>query len=352
MFERLHPGYHSLFFVAAVAMSLAFAFGQADIWHYLNTGGIRLLAASAGLFPLIWMAGAAISITSRRVERPMATLWRMTRRRKRWLLRGTTFIIVVILFARAFSSFKTAIPVINPFWADPWLADLDRMTFGTDPWILTHAIFGTFGTLVLDRIYILWFIMMFLTLGWFSFAHDPKLQIRGLMCFLLSWSLLGGAVALGLSSVGPCFYEQFYSNDRFAPLMTKLEAVHIEHELFAFRSMQFLIDSLGNNYLGGGISAMPSLHVTMAMLSFLAVCTYSKSLLLKLLSGLFALAIMIGSVHLGWHYAWDGIFGIIAVSIFWWGSGRLVDWLEQRELRLGQPAPALPQSATALPATS
>lgn len=346
MFERLHLGYFLLLVLAAVAICTALVFGSSDLDAYLNTGGIQLLSSSAGMFPLIWLTAAAVSITRRQAERPAATLWRMARRRKRWLLRGTLFIIMVILFARGFSSFKIAIPEHNPFWADPWLAELDRTTFGADPWVLTHAALGEVGTLFLDRVYILWFPMMFLTLGWFSFSNDPKLQIRGLLSFVLCWSILGGAVALGLSSVGPCFYDQFFGSQRFAPLMARLGAVHAEHHLMAFNSMQFLIKSLDGDYIGGGISAMPSLHVTMAMLSFLAVVTYSKSLPLKVLSGLFGLSIAIGSVHLGWHYAWDGIVGIAGACLFWWGSGKFVDWVERRELS------ARPESAfKALPAT-
>lgn len=333
-------------------MGLGLAFGEVELARFLSIAGVRQLLMAASLFPLIWIAGLAFEITRRRVERPAFALFRMVRWRKRWLSRGAFFLLVVVLFVRCFSSFKVAIPTLNPFWADPWLADLDHMTFGTDPWILTHAIFGSFETLLLDRIYILWFAMMALTTGWVCFASDPKLQLRGLLCYVLNWSVLGGATAVGFSSVGPCFYEQFYSNARFAPLMSKLETINTHHELMAFRTMSYLKDSLGKDYIGGGISAMPSLHVAMALLSFLCVYNYSKSISLKVLSGLFGIAILIGSVHLGWHYAWDGIFSIIAVSIFWWSTGRLVEWVERRETQRVHNVIRVPAAGvTALPAT-
>jgi hypothetical protein len=44
----------------------------------------------------------------------------------------------------------------------------------------------------------------------------------------------------------------------------------------------------------------------------------------------FALLILVGSVHLAWHYAIDGYFSAIAVLLVWWGSGRTVRWWRAR----------------------
>lgn len=351
MFERLHLGYYLLLVLTATAMAAGLAFGEVNLSRFLSPGGIKRLILSASVFPLMWITAVAVAITRRQVDWPAATLLRMIRSRKRWLLRGTFFFVVIVAFARCFSSFKIAIPVLNPFWADPLLAELDHRTFGTDAWVLTHSILGDFGTLVIDRIYILWFVVVALTSGWICFARDPKLQIRGLMCYVLSWTILGGATALGLSSVGPCFYEEFYGSQRFTPLMDKLGAISVQQEIMAFRTMNFLIGSLDKDYIGGGISAMPSLHVAMALLSFLCVYCYTNSKVLKVVSSLFGIAILIGSVHLGWHYAWDGIISIIGVTIFWWATGRYVDWLEARELQQSKASQPAIVSVTALPAT-
>jgi hypothetical protein len=45
----------------------------------------------------------------------------------------------------------------------------------------------------------------------------------------------------------------------------------------------------------------------------------------------YAAAILIGSVHLGWHYAIDGYFGAALVITLWWAAGRFVDWYEGTE---------------------
>ena len=47
------------------------------------------------------------------------------------------------------------------------------------------------------------------------------------------------------------------------------------------------------------------------------------------LFALYGLIILLGSVHLGWHYAVDGYVSILAVPMLWWLSGVLV-----RRLRL------------------
>jgi hypothetical protein len=58
--------------------------------------------------------------------------------------------------------------------------------------------------------------------------------------------------------------------------------------------------------IGAGISAMPSLHVTLAFLCFLVAREYARHFLPKLIAALFAAVIFLGSVHLGWHYVSDG----------------------------------------------
>lgn len=284
------------------------------------------------VFPLAWLGFAAVKITYRRITRPTATLWRLIRFDRRWLMRGTLFVFVILFLARSFTSYKASIPKLNPYWADPMLANLDKAIFGIDPWRITHSLFGPDATMILDRAYALWFLMMMICMGWFAYSRNPKLQIRGLLSYLLTWSLLGNLTATWLSSVGPCFYQQFYGDTRFAPLIDQLRAIDTDHHrILALGAMNYLSSNVGADLPANGISAMPSLHVAIAMLLFLSCRSYAPSRLLTLLAGGYTIVILITSVHLGWHYASDGLVSIAVVSAIWFVTGRYVDWLEVRE---------------------
>ncbi|MFM5949352.1 MAG: phosphatase PAP2 family protein [Novosphingobium sp.] len=350
MFDRLRPGYYLLFALVAVQFVLVFPVGGADPWFYLSTRGLTgTLLPAWSLFPLAWLFGIAVVLVRRRVDHPLRAMRRMVYANRKWLGRCSILAILLITFARTITSYKTAIPEIVPFWADPHLVAIDRSIFGTDPWRLTHALIGPTGTIVLDRLYALWFGTMMLTLGWFSFSRNAKFQLRGLLTSSFSWSLLGVVGATAFSSVGPCYYQHFYGDAHFAPLMADLQATHQQHQLWAILTMDGLLGAFGKDKFGAGISAMPSIHVTVATMIFLACKNYGNRWWLTLISGCYALAILIGSVHLGWHYASDGLVGIVAVTLIWWGSGRFVDYLDARDR---ERLPAAPAPVRSLPATA
>jgi PAP2 superfamily len=332
MFERYRLGYQILFLIAGIAFTASFAFGVTPLKGYVpNEWFVRRALPAWVLIPLVWAGFVSIEMARRQVDRPFVVVRRLLYRHRHWLLRGALFMTVVLYFAYAFVSFKKAIPHYVPFYADPWLADLDRWIFGTDPWKLTHSIIGIYGTAVIDRAYMLWFPIMMLYIGWFCFTRNQILQIRGLLTYVLAWGFLGNFMALNLSSVGPCFYEHFYADRQFAPLMARLDLTDSQYGLFAFRTMEYLIESMGKDRLGAGISAMPSLHVAIAFLCFLVAWEYGRHWLAKLAGLLFVAVIFVGSVHLGWHYAVDGIVSIAFTGLIWWGTGRFVRWVGARE---------------------
>jgi TRAP-type C4-dicarboxylate transport system permease small subunit len=78
----------------------------------------------------------------------------------------------------------------------------------------------------------------------------------------------------------------------------------------------------GQAEVGRGISAMPSLHVATAFLVYLVGRRVHRALGLGF--GIFAVLILLGSVHLGWHYAIDGYAGIAGAGLIWWASGLAV----------------------------
>jgi hypothetical protein len=80
-----------------------------------------------------------------------------------------------------------------------------------------------------------------------------------------------------------------------------------------------------------GMSAMPSLHVGLAVLFALVGWAHRRSLGIVL--AIFAALVLIGSVHLAWHYAVDGYVAALVVILLWPMSG----WLAARQDR---PKPA------------
>jgi len=128
------------------------------------------------------------------------------------------------------------------------------------------------------------------------------------------------------SSVGPTFYGRLLTGpDPYVPLMDWLKQANQSYPIWSVNVM----DALWKNYETGvgvvnGISAMPSMHVERRCFSRCSASP-AASAGCWLLTG-FALAIFIGSIHLGWHYAIDGYVGALVAVFGWWAAGRIVAW--------------------------
>jgi membrane-associated phospholipid phosphatase len=142
--------------------------------------------------------------------------------------------------------------------------------------------------------------------------------------------LLGNLTAILISSVGPCFYAHIVPGpDPYAGLMQYLSsadrqipvlALQVQHALWSDHA-----HGIGSTALS--ISAMPSMHVGSATL--LALFGWRLSRTVGFALTIFAVLIMLGSVHLGWHYAIDGYVAALGAALIWFTTGRL------RQLREG-----------------
>lgn len=237
-----------------------------------------------------------------------------------WLL--TAFFMAVALpqTIDAATTIKKHIPDFKPFYADGVLMRLDAV-FGVDPWRITHLFFGIASTRLIDSLYALWQVEQIALSIWLVLARNRRFQVQAVLAFQLAWLLLGGVLAIALASVGPCFVDEFYGNNYYAPLMARLP-----EDLPSRQAMEYLLATQGMDTVGGGISAMPSIHVAIAVLA--GLCVRDRFPRWQWLAWGYAAIIYVGSIHLGWHYASDGIVGGLGMIAIWKACGWYVHILK------------------------
>lgn len=232
------------------------------------------------------------------------------------------------VFFVGFLAIKKAIPLTVPFSWDESFMRLDRVLhFGRLPHEILAPLFQYPPvTFAVNFIYNMWFVVLIATLLWQGFARaDSALRRQYLLSHMLTWSF--GTLLLGtiLSSAGPCFYNFVVNGaDPYAPLMQYLRTANGIYPVWAVATQ----DILWQSYVAGageveGISAMPSMHVASTVLFFLLAFAAGKRRLGWLLVA-FSVAIFLGSILLGWHYAVDGYAGALIALVCWKLAGRIV----------------------------
>ncbi|WP_112312563.1 phosphatase PAP2 family protein [Pseudogemmobacter bohemicus] len=210
-----------------------------------------------------------------------------------------------------FMLFKSAIPQLVPFFADPFWAWADQvLLFGHDAWQLAH--------MITPEALIPWFPLVYLT-TWSLTAYafpvlvtaierDEAVALRYLWLFFLSWVLCGNVFALAGSSVGPVYYDRQLGGDRFAAM-----AASFEQSGYAQSAIALLQDRLWSRSgeAMSFISAFPSVHVAVAVI----VALYLRERLPRLRFAGYGFLALIGliSVYSGYHYLLDGIASLVIV---------------------------------------
>ena len=236
-------------------------------------------------------------------------------------------LVAIPFVLNTFGDWKLAIPRLRPFSWDARLAEIDRaLHFGHDPWRLLQPLVGhPMVTWWLDYAYFLWFPVTAFALIWQACSGNRMQRAHYLLAYVLLHPVLGTAAALYFSSAGPCYYRLVAAGpDPFAGLLAYLGGVNAVTPLFAMNGQWALwrnyVTTSGIDFLG--ISAMPSLHIAVATLVTLAAWRTNRAA--GWAFGMFTGLILIGSIHLGWHYAVDGYAAIVGTVIVWWASGVLL----------------------------
>lgn len=244
----------------------------------------------------------------------------------------TTTLSINLIFSNH-TFLKSLIPIFNPFYLDRTLSQIDKyLHFGFSPWELTHELFSNpWSSLIINVAYNFWFIYMWVVIIYFTLNKKSQLlRQQFFITFALTWMIVGIIFATLLSSAGPCFMELVTGDNQYAPLLNRLveQNKYLNEagagQLWAIETQSYLWleYTTGNNNIGSGISAMPSMHVSISVL--LALSIYKLNRVLGYLAYVFAVIIQIGSVHLGWHYAVDGYLSIILTVTLWKLVGYIV----------------------------
>lgn len=244
------------------------------------------------------------------------------------LINGIPLFAAMLFFNKAMVELKPAIPQIKPFRWDTTFMQLDRsLHFGIDPWVLLQPIMGfDYVTFAVNMAYNFWFIALFSAWFWFGFAKQAsELRTRFFLSYMLVWWIGGGLLAVAFSSAGPAYYSSIgLSPDPYAPLMAYLYDVDSRIPIWALKTQQLLWDGYTGKEAALGISAFPSMHNASAVLFALAFRQVSRGM--GLVFTIYAVVILVASVHLGWHYAVDGYAGIVLALVCWWVSGPVSRW--------------------------
>jgi membrane-associated phospholipid phosphatase len=94
--------------------------------------------------------------------------------------------------------------------------------------------------------------------------------------------------------------------------------------IWSLDTQQLLWDGYTGKSGAIGISAFPSMHNASTLL--FALATWKRSRGLGIAYGIYTVIILVGSVHLGWHYAVDGYAGLALAGLCWWLSGFVARW--------------------------
>lgn len=302
-----------------------------SLWAFVGLFGLLLLMVRHARGPLDAERTSPLVLIARFI-------------RERWQRDyGLSLIWSPLLFAllmASFNAFKQMILIDAGFDLDPLFAHIDHALFlGHDPWTVTHAVLRwPLATYIIDNAYHGWFAPMSLGLIVCAWGSPKSFYLRTqyTLTYIGVWIVIGSAFAYLLPAAGPCFYAAFGHGPMFQPLLDRLAqdqaaiakmipgaslgSLTIQHGLLRLYGSQ-------NLAIGGGISAMPSVHNALAALFALGSFRINR-IFGRIMAG-YAVLIWIGSIDLGWHYAVDGIVSVSMTVVMWRIAGRIAARLER-----------------------
>lgn len=226
-------------------------------------------------------------------------------------------------FLGAYTWAKTSIPFAVGFpWEEFW-ADADRAFLGSDAWRLAHATFpDSFGSAWAFFYAVVWGFALGLSGPLISVFASRRFTARFFTAMMLSWFVGGFILAYRLSAAGPVFAHLADPAlaGRFAPLRAEL-LIELGSDNIVLETQRYLGAAIQKKVAlkGGGVSAMPSMHIATATILVLA----ARRTRWLAPAALFLLLTFVGSVYLGYHYAVDAPVAAVVAILCWVAAGRI-----------------------------
>ena len=309
-------------FLAAAMVAIAVAISSVT-----GVSGARVFVPYLGAWAavtllaiLIWAFVQIARLAPSRAERPLQTVLSRWREPSDLALLPA---VVFPIFLGAYTWAKVSIPfAVGYEWERTW-ADADKLLFGVDAWRLAHAIMPPAFASAWTFFYaVVWgFALVFSGALVATFA-SRRFTATFFTAMMLSWLLGGIVMAYAVSAGGPIFAHLADPElaGRFAPLRAQLLQLLGEDDLVML-SQRYLAAGVDIKIAlkGGGISAMPSMHIATATVLVIAAWkTRWRAIALLFLTMTF-----FGAVYLGYHYAVDAPAAMLIALFCWYVARRI-----------------------------
>jgi hypothetical protein len=232
--------------------------------------------------------------------------------------------LILPTFLASFTATKSAIPFLVGYTWDPFWTKADQLIFGDDAWRIAHHWLGSSGARPLEWVYVvMWGLGLLFVMALVALNAPAKFAGKVYTAMMATWLIGGAGMAYLLSAAGPVFAHLVSSDPavQFADLRAALNSGLRPHGPI-WTTQLYLPSALHSHVavMGGGISAMPSMHLGTAAI-YVVAARRTRWLIPAIL---FWGVIFVASGYFGYHYWIDGIVAAIVAAICWVIAGRLL----------------------------